>query len=288
MKKCTWVVCSVDCRNTMKFELQTGKRIGQVLFIVEGEATEPNLIYRVFSGIFGYQMDRLFRNGTYRVFHRTDDLHSKITVINTEESNIRFIDKDNDFLNRMFEILIEDYQLDIDNAAIYYLFDRDPTSNTDKQFIQEMLSKLASARDTNADMTRQGLLLLSYPSIESFVGMNLLSNSIQYCWTRQVENGSALKRALNHDQLLANKIDGNTILHCAAELFDSLEMIGIDTASDSFMDSLDDFSISNSRIFEWEELVYEKKRQYGLLSLLVIALLDLGLIKLELQERQIY
>jgi len=47
----------------MKFELQKGKRIGQVLFIVEGEKTEPNLIYKVFSGIFGYQMDRLYRNG---------------------------------------------------------------------------------------------------------------------------------------------------------------------------------------------------------------------------------
>lgn len=50
------------------FELKKGKRIGQVLFIVEGEKTEPNLIYRVFSGIFGYQMERIYRDKTYRVF----------------------------------------------------------------------------------------------------------------------------------------------------------------------------------------------------------------------------
>ena len=62
----------MDYRNTMTFKLQKDKRIGQVLFIVEGEKTEPNLIYKVFSGILGYQMDRLYRNGSYRVFHRTD------------------------------------------------------------------------------------------------------------------------------------------------------------------------------------------------------------------------
>ena len=52
------------------FELKKGKRIGQVLFIVEGEKTEPNLIYRVFSGIFGYQMERIYRDKTYRVFRK--------------------------------------------------------------------------------------------------------------------------------------------------------------------------------------------------------------------------
>lgn len=270
----------MDCRNTMKFELQKGKRIGQVLFIVEGEKTEPNLIYKVFSGIFGYQMDRLYRNGTYRVFHKTDDPHSKITVINTEESNIQFIDKDNEFLNRMFTTLIEDYQLDIDNAAIYYLFDRDPASNTDENFIRDMLSSLASARDINADMTRQGMLLLSYPCMESFVGMNLLENSMQYCYARGVQSGSELKRALHEDGLLANNIDECTILHCADELLRSLKTIGVDTESEAFINSLDDFSENNRTIYEWQETQRRDSQQYGLLSLLAVSLLDLGLIKI--------
>lgn len=270
----------MDCRNITKFELQKGKRIGQVLFIVEGEKTEPNLIYRVFSGIFGYQMNRLYRNGAYRVFHKTDDPHSKITVINTEESNIQFIDKDNEFLNRMFTTLIEDYQLDIDNAAIYYLFDRDSASNTDEVFIRNMLSNLASARDANADMTRQGMLLLSYPCIESFVGMNLITNSIQYCHARGLRNGSELKRALHEDGLLANNIDERTIIHCVNELFRSLRAIGVNTENDAFMSSLDHFAENNNAIYEWQEAQRKKNRQYGLLSLLTVALLDLGLINI--------
>jgi len=274
----------VDCQDTMRFNLQKGKRIGQVLFIVEGENTEPNLIYRVFCGIFGYQMERIYRNGEYRVFHRTDDPFSKITVINTEESHIGFIEKNNEFLNRMFDLLIDDYGLDIDNAAIYYIFDRDPGSNTNTEFIRDMLGKLSSAREINEDMTRQGMLLLSYPCIESFVGMNLLNDSIRYCWTKGIEYGSALKHALHEDLLLPNKITEDTILHCAGELFCSLKQAGIDTTLETFMNSLDQFSETNKEIFEWQESQHREKGQYGLLSLFIVALIDLGLIKIECED----
>lgn len=52
----------------MKFELKKGKRIGQVLFIVEGESTEPNLIYLVFSKILGYQMERIYETANIAYF----------------------------------------------------------------------------------------------------------------------------------------------------------------------------------------------------------------------------
>lgn len=262
----------------MKFELKKGKRIGQVLFIVEGESTEPNLIYLVFSKILGYQMERIYRNGEYRVFHRIDDPYSRVTVINTEESNIKFIDKDNNYLDEVFRSLIEDYDFDIDNAAIYYLFDRDPASNTDTEFIRDMLSNLASTRDVNKDMMRQGLLLLSYPAIEAFVGMNLLTNSLEYCWVNQVSIGCDLKNALDKNRLLPNSITEKTLMHCAKELISSLHSIGIDANAEVFMNSLDTFSETNCQIFEWQENKFIEKGQYGLLSLLMLALIDLGLI----------
>lgn len=263
----------------MRFELQKNKRIGQVLFIVEGEKTEPNLLYKVFSEIFGYQMDRLYRDGDYRRFHKTDDPNSKITVINAEQSNIQFIAKDNEFLNHMFEVLIETYHLDIDNAAIYYLFDRDPMSNTDEGFIRGLIHDLSSARDVNINMTRQGMLLLSYPCIESFVGMNLLEDSFQYCWANGIVNGNELKQQMHLDGLLDQRLDDNTILHCTVELLKSLNQIGVNTETDALMESLDHFSDTNESVLDWQEASRLEKGQYGLLSLLVIALLDLGLVK---------
>lgn len=271
----------MGCPGTMRFRLNKNKRIGQVLFIVEGLTMEPNLIYRVFSKIFGYQMERLYRNGEYRVFNKTNDPFSKVTVINTEESNIRFIDRDNEFLNRMFDILIEDYSLDLDNTAVYYVFDRDPDSNTDKQFIEDMLQRLESSRDTNPDWGQPGLLLLSYPCVEAFTGMNLVQNSLSYCWDRDVVTGSDLKTALQQEGHIPNKINEETLLCCMQELFSSLEQIGVDVAEEAFMDSIDHFGVNNLAVYNWQESQYNTKGQYGLLSLLILALLDLGMISIE-------
>lgn len=268
------------CPGTMKFELKKGKRIGEVLFIVEGPRTEPLLIYRVFTKIFGYQMDRLYRDGKYKVFKRTNDPFSKVTVINTKSSNICSIDKDDEYLTNVFNVLNEEYNLDIDNAAVYYLFDRDPESNTDQKFIESALQKLASARETNLDWGRQGMLLLSYPCVESFVAMNLVDNSIRYCWNKQIALGNALKNALNDEKLLPNKIDENTLLHCVEELLRGMATVGVDTAPDSLLNSLEDFSDNNKKVYDWEETQFAQKGQYGLLSLFAIALLDLGMIQM--------
>ena len=264
----------------MKFELNKDKRIGEVLFIVEGIKTEPSLIYRVFTNIFGYQMERLYRDGKYKVFKKVTDPFSRVIVINTKSSNICSIDKDDQYLNNMFDLLNEDYHLDIDNAAVYYLFDRDPGSNTDQIFIENALQKLASARETNIDWGRQGMLLLSYPCIESFVAMNLVDNSIEYCWNRQVIFGNALKNALHNEKLLPNHINEDTLLHCANELLRGLDIAGVDTDADTLLNSFDDFSINNKTVYDWQEAQFSQKGQYGLLSLLGIALLDLGMIRI--------
>lgn len=272
------------CPDTMKFKLNKNKRIGQVLFVVEGLKTEPNLIYRIFCQLMGYRMERLYRNGEYRVFNKNGDPFSKVTVINTEESNIRFIDKDNEFLNRMFDTLIEDYALDLDNTAVYYLFDRDPDSNTDKQFIEDMLHRLESSRDTNPDWGQPGLLLLSYPCVEAFTAMNLLQGSIDYCWNSGVVTGSDLKASLQQDGLIPNKITEETLLHCMQELFAGMEMIGVDTDEETFMSSIDHFGENNLTIYNWEECQYASRGQYGLMSLMILALLDLGLITITYDE----
>ncbi len=267
----------------MKFELVRGKRIGKVLFIVEGERTEPDLIYRVFSKILGFQMNRLYRDGTYRVFHRTNDPDSLVTVINTEESNIRFIDKNNDYLNHTIDLLQGQYDLDIPNTAIYYLFDRDPKSNTDKAFLESVLDNLISARDETPDWGQPGLLLLSYPCIESFVGMNLLTGSLGYCWKnpeKPIYESHELKTALNGDGLIPNKINAQTLLHCTGELFHSLAHMDVDTQADAFLSSLNQFGDNNRKVYDWQEGQYAARQQYGLLSLLTVALLDLGLIRI--------
>ena len=61
--------------------------------------------------------------------------HSKVAVINTKESNITDITDSEQYLDNLFEMLNDKYDFSVDQSAIYYLFDRDPKSNTDKDKI---------------------------------------------------------------------------------------------------------------------------------------------------------
>lgn len=47
------------------------------------------------------------------------------------------------------------------------------------------------------------------------------------------------------------------------------------------MNSLDHFAENNSTIFDWQEARRKEHQQYRLLSLMAVALLDLGLIKIQ-------
>ena len=264
----------------MMFELVRDRTIGQVLFVVEGFKTEPNLIYRVFCKIFGYQMERFGPHGECEKYHRQADPDSRVMVVNAESSNILSIRQDNAFLDNLFSALIERYGLDIDNAAIYYLFDRDPDSNADSAFVRNLAAMLDNARDiTSADMRRQGLLLLSYPCVESFTVMNLREDSVTYCRDNQIRIGKELKQAMDRDHLLPNHITGETLLHCAEELVRGLELAGVDTDPDALLNSFDRFRDNNLAVFDWQEQHYKKWNAYGCLSLLCAALLDLGLIR---------
>ena len=94
------------------------------------------------SVIFDYQFETILRRKGYKKYNSKENATSQVFVINAEESNIQYIEKDNQFLNNLFAELIENYDFDVDNAAIYYLFDRDNKSNTDILFVKDMVSVL--------------------------------------------------------------------------------------------------------------------------------------------------
>ena len=267
------------------FEIVKGEKIGKVLFIVEGNKTEPNLIYKLFCGIYGYQMERIRGdpdNPDYKIYHKQSDPDSRVIVVNAKSSNISSLGQSADaeeYLDALFDLLVDKYALDIDNAAIYYLFDRDPKSNTNAQFIEGMLKRFYNARE-NLEGLRQGLLLLSYPCIESFTAMNLLDDSLSYCWNRHISIGHDLKQALDNDKKLPNHIGESTLLHCAGELLTGLQAAGVDTEKEALLNSFDAFASPNRAVFDCQEDCYRAQGAYGCLSLLCVALLDLGLIRI--------
>ena len=142
--------------------------IGNVLCIVEGAHREFMILYKIFHDILGYQYESIRRSKgfSYKKYSSPENKHSRVCVINAKESNIGSIARDDEFLNDLFLELIEKYDFPVHRSAIYYIWDRDPLSNTDTGFIENQLHILQNAQDNGINM--QGLLLLSYPSIEAY------------------------------------------------------------------------------------------------------------------------
>ena len=115
-------------------ELNTEKSIGRVLFIVEGSRTEFVILRKIFCDILKYEYVEKRRNQPDTFVSRNNS-HSKVAVINTKESNITNITDSEQYLDNLFEMLNDKYDFPVDQSAIYYLFDRDPKSNTDKDKI---------------------------------------------------------------------------------------------------------------------------------------------------------
>lgn len=252
-----------------KLMINKNKSIGQVIFIVEGAKTEFYLLHKIFTKIFDYQYETITRYKPYKKYNSKINDFSRVIVINTEESNIKFIDDKNDYLNKLFEELIDEYKIDVSNAAIYYIFDRDSHSNTDTEIIRNLLATLKNSRD-NDDYYMQGLLLLSYPAIESFT----LSNFDSESYVREFDKGSEIKSYLDSNKLNQKDINENSLLTAVNQLHLALEKIEISTYD------IDNFGGVNMDIYDKQEEFYVENHNYRILSLLSIALIDLQLIDL--------
>lgn len=246
------------------------KNIGKVLLIVEGLDTEFYLLHRVFTRIFNFQFEKLNRMLKYQKFNPQENTQSSIFVINTKESALKFVNDADEFLDMMFETLIEKYKFPVDRAAIFYVFDRDVKSNTDPVHVRHLMRSLSNSRESNG-FGMQGLFLMSYPAIESFVASNFIDNSFGLAF----ETGGELKAYLRDQKLNQCRINEDTLAKAVSEMHLALKKLGINEYN------LDHFSDTNLFIFNQQEEYYLTNRKYKLISLVCIILLDLGLLEVD-------
>jgi len=227
------------------------RSIGRVLFIVEGGKTEFTLLRRIFCDVLGYEYIEKRRDKAK--FFRSRNINtSKVAVINTEESNISYICDENDYLDRVFEALITEYDFPVDKAAIYYLFDRDPKSNVDVCLIEKLISQLTNAYENEGGL-RGGLLLLSYPCIESYVISNFINDThlIEFAIGKKVKAFITEKNT----EIQYNKITEDTIKKAANEMMKYFEM-------EKIILEIDNMGRTNLEVFKRQELMYSQKKVY--------------------------
>jgi hypothetical protein len=130
-------------------KLNKEKKIGKVLFIVEGSDDEIYILNKIFTRVFNYQYESKNRLGKYKPQNIQANPSSSVFVINTKESNIKFIYDvydANSYLNNLFTELINEYDFPADKATIFYLFDRDIKSNTKGSVFEDLIEKLSNSR----------------------------------------------------------------------------------------------------------------------------------------------
>ena len=251
-------------------KINRNKRIGRVLFIVEGSRTEFALLRRIFCNLFGYSYIEKRRNRP-DFFVSTQDPYSQVAVINTKESNICYISESEDFLDEIMDALRDRYHFPVDQSAIYYLFDRDPKSNQEVCRIQHYVDTLVDPYD-NPNHYKAGQLLLSYPSIESYIISNFIDGSAAIRFSLGSEARAYIGQ---HPEIQLNKITEKTLIHAAEEFLKYLDNEKIEDWD------VDHFGPASAQIFTKQEMQYLSEDGFCLFSMLTLAFLQMGLIEIE-------
>lgn len=253
----------------MEIKLNKDKRIGQVLFIVEGERTEFLVLRRIFTTIFDYQLESEKRNNNkYNIYNKKDNPLSSIFVVNSKQSQIDSLN-DYEYLEELYVKLQDEYKFPVDNSSIYYLFDRDVESNN-LDTIKDLAKKLSNSKESDTyDM--QGLLLLSYPAFEAFVVSSFRQDSFDV----ELRLGNDAKTYAHQKNYNHQKISEETLKFAVEEMYKGLAKVNV------YDYDLDDFSETNKIIIDDQEDHFKQSNAYRLLSLISIALIDLGLIEIQ-------
>ncbi|MFV0518704.1 MAG: hypothetical protein ACK5LY_00380 [Lachnospirales bacterium] len=269
----------MDCQTLLENNLQIvkNKRLGRVVFVVEGNKTEILLLKVIFMNILGYSYISHNRNNTDFKFINPKDKNSVVYVFNSANSNIKSILNAEVIADEVTAYIQEKYEKDfaIEYAAIYYLFDRDYKSNK-SEIVVELIEKYGNARDILDNYGRQGMLLLSYPCIEAYFMECLQKNYERFRFSL----GKELKPFIEKKKKNPYKIKEQNLIigfRNSVKMARRLKIKYID---------LDDFSECNKTIFNEQEKLLEKYNSYNLFSTLSFALLDLGVIKCDVGKKK--
>lgn len=252
------MVC-LDTIRSLKINLK--KKINTIVLVVEGASYEFDLFDQIFRKVLHYKLvtnkrtKEKIREYNEYVFKGNED--QKIVIINTNSSNIGSITDDVEYRNNLYKLLYEKYLLDIKNVPVYYIWDRDEGSN-DKTLVKRLISKMSNPYDN--DDYDSGLLLLSYPCVESYTISCFEKDKI-------FVNGHPKEYCKKHCFWLLF-ITKHSLLKATLEMLKQLKRMGIDDFN------IDDIKNINLFVLKYEDSYFKKNKKYMLLSFISYILLD--------------
>ena len=244
--------------------INRNKRIGNVIFVVEGKKSEPKLIRDVFQKIFGFDVYQTNKNEDLIRLGKSTDIYSKVVIITNNKPQIKCVLNETDYIDNLFGLLTK-HNISHEDSAIYYIFDKD---DNDEESIISLMDKFTNSRD-NEGYEMNGLFLISYPCIESFYANCFIEN-------HQAESSKSLKKFVNLNRY--RSINESVLLNGVTNFY-SIVTKDFKIQFDEF--DFDNFGKVNNKIFKAEKDYFLKYKMYKTLSLVFVCLFDLDLVSLE-------
>lgn len=251
---------------SLSMKLNPNKRIGKVLYLVEGDVDEVRILEHVFNKVLNYSIvsyDK--RNDGVTCLIKPNDKYSRVFIVPMKYSAISKILSSSEYLDYIYSRL-KSFGLEKDECAKYLIFDRDNSSNK-HETIESLFKVFKNSLDN--DLEINGLLLISYPCVQSFLcecfdDQTRLSTSAlmkQYCNKYSVED-----------------IDQNKLLTGMETMMKTLLSIILQPSFN--VENLDDMERINTMVLNYQDDHLVNKHVYVTLSMLFISFVDLGIIEL--------
>lgn len=275
-----------------KYKIDKSKNIGNVIFVVEGGnpetgGTELRLLKKIFADVLNYEVQEL-RRGCEEFIGYGNNPQYRVFALNLPKNQLTQLNEDS--IDELFRRLREEFKIKPEDCPIFFLYDRDVLSYKRNELRGQYVRKYTDPYGN--EYGDQGQLLLSYPAIESYL-LSLIQDDVHqesFCLGKDVkpiltnticpdESDKADIHLKTVDLVLS---DDNTeaerrIIHSINEMDKGLEAMSIvDYDLDHLAPTLLD-------VYDFQQNKYTTENTFSLLSLVGMALLELGII-IEVEE----
>ena len=252
-----------------KYKIDKTKNIGNVIFVVEGGrpdtgGTELRLLKKIFSDIFNYEVRELRRNCEEFIGYGNNS-YSRVFALNLPKNQLTELTDDS--IDELFCRIKKEFEIKPEDCPIFFLYDRDFKSYKPNELRRPYVRRYTDPYSD--DEGNQGQLLLSYPAVESY----LLSCIQEDVFQQSYLLGKDLKPELIKIDCSEESIKSESdLIHAVTEMDKGLRFFGIDEYD------LDNLAPTLLEVYDGQQQKYATDKNFSLLSLISMALLELGII----------
>lgn len=254
---------------TKKYKVDKTRNIGNVIFVVEGGrpelgGTELRLLKSIFNDILGYEVQEL-RRGSDEFIGYGNNPMSRVFALNLPKNQLTQMTEDS--IDLLFSRLRSEFQLRPEDCPIFYLYDRDYLSYGHNELRGKYVCKYTDPYSNESGY--QGQLLLSYPSVESYI-LSCIQDDV---FLQEFYLGRDVKPEVKKLSFSEEDVSSDEhLIKATIEMNKGLAAFGIQEYD------LDNLAPTLINTYDEQQSKVRANQVFSLLSLISMALLELGVI----------